>query len=157
MISIHGKHLHVGSKIQIFVGDQECHLLETNSTSLATPSDEETIRCRTSKLADHSEQWMQSMPRLVKREALWNGTITILIDNYTETYSNISYAYTEVKQCSQLGASFDQTLLSRIRKCMSSVDMPASRVGVYRFLFVVSILIRFKHPNSFSSATQMTY
>ena len=95
LVSIHGKHLLVGSKIQIFVGDQECHLLETESI---VESEEEIVRCRTSKLAAHSEQWMQSMPRLVKREALWNGTITILIDNYTETYSNISYAYTEVNQ-----------------------------------------------------------
>jgi hypothetical protein len=34
--------------------------------------------------------------RLAKRQALWIGTITILIDNFTETYSNITYSYTEV-------------------------------------------------------------
>ena len=118
-MSIHGKYLHAGSKIQIFVGDQECHLLETDVNSITSKPhlesdtnilmadsfaelesivepEEEILRCRTSKLAFHSDQPIQSMPRLVKREALWNGTITILIDNYTETYLNISYAYTEV-------------------------------------------------------------
>jgi hypothetical protein len=36
--------------------------------------------------------------RFVKRQALWMGTITILIDNFTETYSNIIYSYTEVRE-----------------------------------------------------------
>lgn len=119
LISIHGKHLHVGSKIQVFVGDQECHLLESDTNAVATKSnsendmnssivssvaeiesivepEEDIIRCRTSKLAFHSDQNVPNMPRLVKREALWNGSITIFIDNYTETYLNISYVYTEV-------------------------------------------------------------
>lgn len=119
LISIHGKHLHVGSKIKVFVGDQECHLLESGMNSISTKSnsengvnpsivssvaeiesivepEEEIIQCRTSKLAVHSDQNVSNMPRLVKREALWNGSITILIDNYTETYRNVSYVYTEV-------------------------------------------------------------
>ncbi len=56
-------------------------------------NEEEILHCRTSKLADQSGN---RQPRLSKRQALWIGTIMILIDNFTETYSNITYSYTEV-------------------------------------------------------------
>ena len=59
-------------------------------------NDEEILQCRTSKLAV-IEQNHYRQQRFVKRQALWIGTITILIDNFTETYSNITYSYTEVK------------------------------------------------------------
>jgi hypothetical protein len=64
---------------------------------LFNENDEEIIHCRTSKLAVLSEQNHNRQQRFVKRQALWIGTITILIDNFTETYSNITYSYTEVK------------------------------------------------------------
>ncbi len=56
-------------------------------------NDEEILQCRTSKLTDENNNQQQ---RLNKRQALWIGKIKILIDNFTETYSNITYSYTEV-------------------------------------------------------------
>ena len=58
---------------------------------------EEIIKCRTSKLTNMDEENQSRQQRFVKRQALWIGSLTILIDNFTETYSNITYSYTEVK------------------------------------------------------------
>jgi len=69
---------------------------ETVSLSLLTTSsdnDDEILQCRTSKLNNENHSRHH---RLVKRQTLWTGTIRILIDNFTETYSNITYSYTEV-------------------------------------------------------------
>ncbi|CAF1076683.1 unnamed protein product [Rotaria sp. Silwood1] len=117
LLSIKGKHLTIGSKINIFVGHQPCLIIEneemsTSSTisddennSLMIPwisqlelpneNEEEIIQCRTSKLTIINEHNNNRQQRFVKRQALWIGTITILIDNFTETYSNITYSYTE--------------------------------------------------------------
>ncbi|CAF1302859.1 unnamed protein product [Adineta steineri] len=117
LISIKGKHLTIGSKINIFVGHQQCLLIENEETIISsTISDDENnhlinptishldsenenaediIQCRTSKLTDTNEENENRQQRFVKRHALWMGTITILIDNFTETYSNITYSYTE--------------------------------------------------------------
>lgn len=121
LLSIKGKHLTIGSKINIFVGHQPCYLVENeepiisstvvddenNPLIISTMSqlglyneneDEEIIHCRTSKLAVSNEHDENRHQRFVKRQALWIGTITILIDNFTETYSNITYSYTEVRE-----------------------------------------------------------
>ncbi|CAF1159331.1 unnamed protein product [Rotaria sordida] len=117
LLSIKGKHLTIGSKINIFVGHQPCFVIEneeifTSSTisddennQLIIPSisqlelpdenEEEIIQCRTSKLTVMNEHDENRQQRFVKRQALWIGTITILIDNFTETYSNITYSYIE--------------------------------------------------------------
>ncbi len=119
LLSIKGKHLTIGSQINIFVGHQQCFLIETeeilvgstiseddnnqaidlSSTSVEGNNEdqEEMIHCRTSKLAVMTEN-VDREQRFVKRQALWMGTITILIDNFTETYSNIIYSYTEVRE-----------------------------------------------------------
>ena len=119
LLSIRGTHLNIGSEIHLFVGNQECLVLEheipSTSSSLAddeahlpaiissdTPSErhivseEETVQCRTSKLATVAEHSEPAASRFVKRQALWVGSITISIDNFTETYSNMTYSYTEV-------------------------------------------------------------
>ncbi|CAM4743164.1 unnamed protein product [Rotaria magnacalcarata] len=117
VLSIKGKHLTIGSKINIFVGHQACSLVENEepfisstlsddeNNQLLTSSvsqfesynenEEEIIQCRTSKLTVINEHDDNRKQRFVKRQALWIGTITILIDNFTETYSNITYSYTE--------------------------------------------------------------
>ncbi len=108
----------IGSKINIFVGHQQCYLIENEEILISsTVSDEENnqiidssivqlesnneneeeiLQCRTSKLAVMTDENSNRQQRLTKRQALWIGTITILIDNFTETYSNITYSYTEV-------------------------------------------------------------
>lgn len=118
LLSIRGRHLSIGSKISVYVGHQECFRIENeeilisstianeennagmDSTTLPLEFDEENreeiLRCRTSKLAVTNDQNENRQQRFVKRQALWIGTITILIDNFTETYSNITYSYTEV-------------------------------------------------------------
>ncbi len=68
--------------------------LESNDEN----EEEEVIQCRTSKLADMAEDDHNRQQRFVKRHALWIGTITILIDNFTETYLNITYSYLEVRK-----------------------------------------------------------
>ncbi|CAF1616037.1 unnamed protein product, partial [Adineta ricciae] len=117
VLSIKGKHLTIGSKINILVGHQQCFLIENKETlvtniisedennqrfaSSTFDSDvddqnaEEIIKCRTSKLTDVDEENQSRQQRFVKRQALWIGSLTILIDNFTETYSNITYSYTE--------------------------------------------------------------
>ncbi|UJR28522.1 hypothetical protein I4U23_009760 [Adineta vaga] len=117
LLSVKGKHLSIGNRINIFVGHQPCILMENEETlttstlidnennPLFVPStsiletndenDEEIIKCRTSKLIDMNDENLNRQQRFVKRHALWIGTITILIDNFTETYSNITYSYTE--------------------------------------------------------------
>lgn len=118
LLSIRGKHLTIGSKINIFVGHQECYRIENEelffSSSTTISNDEnnsiidssmtplefedEILRCRTSKLAVMTDgETSHRQERFIKRQALWIGTITIFIDNFTETYSNITYSYTEVR------------------------------------------------------------
>ena len=63
---------------------------------LSNKNEKEIIQCRTSKLTVMDQQNENRQQRFVKRQALWIGTITILIDNYTETYSNFTYSYTQV-------------------------------------------------------------
>jgi len=65
---------------------------------LPDENEEEIIQCRTSKLTVMNEHDENRQQRFVKRQALWIGTITILIDNFTETYSNITYSYIEVSK-----------------------------------------------------------
>ena len=119
LLSVRGKHLRIGSQIRVFVGDQRCYLVDEKNTTIDhymftgddfhrlhienIPENEQMgtdlddiVHCRTSKLTVVHDQSSQSTTRLVKREAFWIGTITILIDNFTETYSNITYSYTEV-------------------------------------------------------------
>lgn len=120
LLSIKGKHLTIGNKINIFVGHQQCMLIKNEEPLISSAlsdeennqiidssitrfevnneNDEEIIQCRTSKLASLDEDIQNRQQRFVKRQALWIGTITILIDNFTETYSNITYSYTEVEK-----------------------------------------------------------
>lgn len=120
VLSIKGKHLTIGSKIRIFVGHQPCLIVENEETVVSNTistddsnqfiessissresyyePEEEIIQCRTSKLNVMNEQDESRQQRFVKRQALWIGRITISIDNFTETYSNITYSYTEVRK-----------------------------------------------------------
>ncbi|CAF1436037.1 unnamed protein product, partial [Didymodactylos carnosus] len=108
VLSIEGKYLTVGSKIQIYIGTQECILLNEqydnkdlflNDTVLfkrSTIIDDEIIQCRTTKLlsSSHMDEILYHKPsKIIKRQALWTGTISIFIDNFTETYSNLTYSY----------------------------------------------------------------
>ena len=119
LLSIHGKHLTIGSQIRVFVGDQECFLIAAEETlvtstvpddenslvtsttvspSVPTVEDEEqNIQCRTSKLGANDEHEEYRAQRFVKRQALWIGSVRIFIDNFTETYANVTYSYTEVR------------------------------------------------------------
>lgn len=119
LLSIRGKHLSIGSKINVYVGHQECFRIENeeilisstisneennpgmDSTTVSLEFEEENreeiLRCRTSKLAAMNDESDHRQQRFIKRQALWIGTITILIDSFTETYSNITYSYTEVR------------------------------------------------------------
>jgi len=83
------------------ISDEDNTQLTDSSISqldINNENEEEIIQCRTSKLAVMTEGNENRQQRFVKRQALWIGTITILIDNFTETYSNITYSYTEVKK-----------------------------------------------------------
>jgi hypothetical protein len=82
------------------ISDEENNQLIDSSITqfeLNNENDEDILQCRTSKLAVMRDDDENRKQRFVKRQALWIGTITILIDNFTETYSNITYSYTEVK------------------------------------------------------------
>jgi hypothetical protein len=94
------------------ISDEEnIHLTDQSISSssqldINNENEEEIIQCRTSKLAVITERNENRQQRFVKRQALWIGTITILIDNFTETYSNITYSYTEVNKYSFLHRFF---------------------------------------------------
>ena len=119
LLSIQGRHLTIGSQIRVFVGDQECFLIaaeetlvtstvsdDENSqatTSAVSPSvpmvedEEEHLQCRTSKFGANDDREEYRAQRFVKRQSLWIGSVRIFIDNFTETYANVTYSYTEVR------------------------------------------------------------
>ncbi|CAF4154537.1 unnamed protein product, partial [Didymodactylos carnosus] len=110
ILSINGKYLIVGNKIQIYVGTQECILLnekndkkylfsdDTVSVEKLDIVDNEIIQCRTTKLSTLShidEVLYHERSKVSKRQTLWTGTISVFIDNFTETYTNLTYSYIE--------------------------------------------------------------
>jgi hypothetical protein len=137
------------------ISDDENNQVITSSISqldLFNENDDEILHCRTSKLAVVTEQKQR---RFVKREALWMGTITILIDNFTETYSNITYSYTEVTKYEYSFKHFIS--IYRIHVYIIPVDILVFKVVVYHLLFTVRILILFKHHNSFLNIIKVEY